>query len=83
VKPHAAAYPETTPQNPLTASTVVQALAAAAAHSLTAAFAYVSEYRDARAAQELYKEISRLSDGELARRGFDRAQLALLLKHRS
>ncbi len=83
VKPQAAAYPETTPQNPLTAITVVQALAAGAAYSLTAAWAYVSEYRNARATEELYKELSRLSDSELARRGLDRAQLALLVKNRS
>ena len=83
MKPQAAVFPETTPKNPLTASMIVQALAAGAAHSLTAAWAYLSEYRDARAAEELYKELSRLSDGELARRGLDREQLATVLKHRS
>jgi hypothetical protein len=83
VKPQAAAFPQTTPQNPLTASTVVRVLAAGAAHSLMAAWVYVSEYRDARAAEELHKELSRMSDCELARRGLDRARLALLVKHRS
>jgi hypothetical protein len=83
VKPQAATYPATTLKNPLTASTVMQAVVAGAAHSLAAAWVYVREYRDARAAEELYKELARLSDSELARRGLDRPQLALLVKNRS
>jgi hypothetical protein len=83
VKPQAAAYPATTLKNPLTASTVILAIAAGAAHALTTTWAYVIEYRDARAAEELYKELSRMSDSELERRGLDREQLALQVKHRS
>ena len=43
---------------------------------------YVIEYRNAKAAQELYRHLSRLSDAELAKRGLDRRQLPQLVKDR-
>jgi IS1 family transposase len=41
--------------------------------------AYVASCRDAHAAAALYRELSRLSDAELARRGMDRAEIRRLV----
>jgi hypothetical protein len=43
---------------------------------------YVIEYRSAKAAQELYRHLSSLSDAELARRGLERRQLPQLVRDR-
>ena len=43
---------------------------------------YLVEYRNAKAAEELYWQLSRLSDAELARRGLDRHQLTQLVRER-
>jgi hypothetical protein len=81
VKPLAAAYPATELRNPLTTGAILQAIGTGAARSLAVAWAYVSKHREARAAGELYARLSRLSDGELARRGLKRERLAELTKH--
>jgi hypothetical protein len=78
VKQLATTIPATTFKDPVTATTVANALANGIARSLTTAWARMSEHRDARAAAELYKHLARLSDSELDQRGLDREQLERL-----
>ena len=43
---------------------------------------YMSEYRKAKVSEELYRQLARLSDAELAARGLDRRQLAQFISRR-
>jgi hypothetical protein len=76
------ASPAQRPTNPLSASVMLHALAAGLARSIGMARTYQNEHRNARAAEELHRHLSQLSDAELARRGLHRDQLLELVKGR-
>jgi hypothetical protein len=65
---------------PLSADDLLQTLGRGLQRSIGAALDYVAQHRDARAAEEVYRSLSRLSDAELARRGLRREQIAEFAK---
>jgi hypothetical protein len=65
---------------PLSADDLLQTLGQGLQRSIGTALNYVAQRRDARAAEEIYRSLSRLSDAELARRGLRREQIAEFAK---
>lgn len=66
----------------LSASVLLHALGRGVDRAIGTARTYLVEYRNAKVAEVLYRNLSRLSDAELARRGLDRHQLARPVKER-
>jgi hypothetical protein len=66
----------------ISATALLQALAAGLSRSIRTAKVYRSEQLKARAAEELHHHLAQLSDAELARRGLHRDQLLELIKAR-
>jgi hypothetical protein len=82
VKPIASPVQRSDWHLPLSASALLHALGRGLARSIGIVRTYVVEHRNARAGEELYRHLSRLSDAELARRGLGREQVAQLVKGR-
>ena len=61
---------------------LLKALSRAFERTVGAAVVYMIEYRKAKAAEDLYKHLSRLSDEELAVWGLDRRYLAQFIRQR-
>jgi hypothetical protein len=61
---------------------LLRALIWASGRITGAVVAHIVAHRKAKAAEELYRHLSRLSDAELAARGLDRRQLPQLMVER-
>jgi hypothetical protein len=82
VKPQARPAQSSDFDQSLSPSDLLQALSRGLLRSIGTAQAHLAQHREARAAQELHRHLSGLSDAELARRGLDREQLARLVAPR-
>ena len=78
MKPQAALAPvQRREWNPSqSAGELLQAMARGLARGMESARIYIEHHNNARAAEELHRHLSRLSDAELARRGLRRDQIA-------